>query len=111
MESPTVTDRSGQKETLIITRAELDHVNRALKGLHVTHWMARAYPEGDRSSGRVAIDIQYPPHAEETRDGENRKIKVLKGFLCIRPVGDGETYWVWGETQTGGHLGRRPPKE
>jgi len=108
MESPTVLDRSGQRETLIVTRAELDHVNRALKGLHVTHWMPRAYPEGDRSSGKVAIDIQYPPHAEEVRDGETRKVKVLKGFLCIRPA-DSEAFWVWGETPTGGRLGR-PPK-
>ena len=111
MDSTTVIDRSGQRETLIITRAELDHVNRALKGLHLTHWMPRAHPDGDRSSGMVAIDVQYPPHAEEVRDGSTRRVKVPRGFLCVRPVTpNDEACWVWGEDRNGGRLGR-PPRD
>ena len=106
-----VTDRSGQKETLVIARTELDHVNRALKGLHLVHWMPRAHPEGDRASGMCAIDIQYPPHAEEARDATMRKVKLPRGFLCSRPVGDGSgVLWVWGVGAHGSPLGR-PPKE
>jgi hypothetical protein len=111
MEASTIVDRSGQKETLVIARSEVDHVRHALKGLHLVCWMPRAYPEGDRSSPMCAIDVQYPPHAEETRNGSLRRVKVYKGTLCIQPVSDGnDASWVWGETQSGGRLGRPPAK-
>ncbi len=103
------TDRSGQKETLVIARSEIDHVNRALKGLHVTHWMPRAWPEGDRTSGKSAIDIQFPPHADEVREGTERRVKLSRGTLCIRPTAqDPETCWVWGVSNMGSPLGRVP---
>jgi hypothetical protein len=111
MDTSTVIDRSGQKETLVIARAELDHVRHALKGLHLVCWMPRAHPEGDRSSPMCAIDIQYPPHAEETRLAGLRRVKVYKGTLCIQQVSDGaDVCWVWGETPAGSHLGKPPAK-
>jgi len=106
----TAQDRSGQKETLIFARAEIDHVTRALKGLHLTHWMPHAYPDGDRSSGKCAIDVQFPPHTEETREGSTRRIRTARGTLLVRPAGDGAANWVWGESIHGIALGR-PPRE
>jgi hypothetical protein len=108
--STTLVDRSGQKETLVIARTELDHVRHALKGLHIICWMPRAYPEGDRTSPKCAIDIQFPPHSEETRNGPVRRVKVFKGTLCIQPTIEDEVSWVWGETQAGARLGRPPAK-
>lgn len=109
MDPSTVIDRSGQKETLVIARSEVDHVRHALKGLHLVCWMPRAHPEGDRSSPLCAIDIQYPPHAEESRVGSLRRVKVHKGTLCIQGVPDAnEVCWVWGESLNGGKLGKPP---
>lgn len=105
----TVLSRAGQKETLIIARAEIDHVRHALKGLHITSYLPRPWPDGDRTSGKCAIDILYPPHADETRDGTTRRVKVLKGSLIIRPVAEnGDACWVWGESSGGSTLGKKP---
>ena len=107
--SQTVLDRSSQKETLIISRAEIDHVKNALKGLHIVSWFPRAYPENDRTSPFCAIPIVYPPHSEEVRAGDTRRIKVQKGVLCIKPVSPNEAAtWVWGETPHHAMLGRPP---
>lgn len=111
MDASTAIDRSGQKETLVIARTEVDHVRHALKGLHIVSWMPRVHPEGDHSSVMCAIDIQLPPHAEEIRSGNTRRLKVGKGHLCIQPAADGsEICWVWGVTATGTRLGRPPGK-
>ncbi|MBI3819409.1 MAG: hypothetical protein HY286_12005 [Planctomycetes bacterium] len=105
----TAINRAGQKESLIIQQRQIDHVRHALKGLHITSYFPRPWPDGDHSSGKCAIDILYPPHADETNDGTTRKIKVLKGTLIIRPVNaPNDACWVWGES-TGGHvLGHKP---
>lgn len=105
----TVVNRAGQKETLIIDRHEIDHVRHALKGLHITSYLPRTWPDGDRTSGKCAIDILYPPHADESLEGTTRKIKVLKGTLKIRPIADhDDACWVWGESAGGSPLGRGP---
>jgi hypothetical protein len=107
--SQTVIDRSRQKETLVIARSEIDHVKHALKGLHIVSWFPRPFPDGDHSSPYCAIPIVYPPHADETVNGNRRRIKLQKGMLYIQPMsGIDSACWVWGESQHHITLGRPP---